>query len=819
MELKHQEILDKMTLEQKCALLSGSGEWNSRGFKKAGIPAMTLSDGPSGVRRQRGAGDHLGLNESVPATTWPSAATMANSWDPELEEQVGAALGEEAKALGVNVLLGPGLNTKRSPLGGRDFEYFSEDPYLAGKMAAACVRGVQSSGISACPKHFAANSQELRRMASNSVMDGRTLREMYLTGFEIAVKEGHPKAVMSSYNLVNGEYANENEKILREILRDEWGYEGIVVTDWGGSNDHTEGVRCGSDLEMPNPGLSSVRALIRDVRKGKLPEAAVDECADRLIDLALSTAIPAEQASGELPEAMKSAHHETARRAAEQTVVLLKNEGNLLPLAEGTSVTVIGEFAEKPRYQGSGSSKVNSTRVDTILEELKAQGSALSLDRYAQGYHSLGKPDEALADAAVSAAAEAGKKGEPVLFVFGLDEMKESEGADRTDMKINENQTNLLRRVAQANPRVIAVLCGGSAVGTDWASGVPAVVYCGLGGQAGAGAALSVISGRVNPSGRLSETFPEKYEDTPNCRYFLHGRKNAEYREGLYVGYRYYDTVKKSVGFPFGFGLSYTTFRYSGLTVTAGGAKFTVTNTGDRAGAETAQMYVHRKGKGDVFHPEQELKGFAKVALEPGESREVEIPFDEYTFRFFNTASGRWECDGGMWEIRVGGSSRDIALTADLPVKRTLTKMPYKGLRLSSYYTGRVQDVPDDEFAALLGGEIPQDKVKIDRNITFGQLIHGRSPIGWLVCGVLTLLMYLSEKKGERNLNLMFVYNMPLRALAKMTEGAFSMGMVDGLVMELKGFWVIGLVRTLAAFIGKLVKDAGLAKTLERQDS
>ena len=509
--MKHTDSITKLNLEQKCALLSGDTVFTTRGYKNAGVPSITLSDGPNGVRKQAGAADHLGLNPSVPATCFPTAATVACSWDPALGEEIGRAMGEEAAAQKVAVLLGPGLNTKRSPLCGRNFEYFSEDPYLSGKMAAAYVRGIQSEGISACPKHFAVNSQELRRMASDSVVDERTLRELYLTGFEIVVKEAHPKALMSSYNLINGIYANENAHLLQDILREEWGFDGAVVTDWGGSNDHALGVKNGSTLEMPAPGGDAVRELLAAVRSGKIAEADVDARLDELLTLVLDTHAAVERHSRSFDA---DAHHALARRAAGESVVLLKNDDALLPLAEGTRVAVIGDFAETPRYQGAGSSAVNSIKVDTFLDCLNDSG--LHSVGFAPGFDRQGKPDAAKQAEAVALAAEA----DAVLLCLGLDEIKESEGLDRADMKLADNQIELLQAVREANPNTVVIVNAGASLETPWLAHCKALVYGALGGQAGAGAMVDVLTGKINPGGKLAETWANAYADTPARDHF-----------------------------------------------------------------------------------------------------------------------------------------------------------------------------------------------------------------------------------------------------------------------------------------------------------
>ena len=802
--MKHADIITKLTLEQKCAMLSGETVFTTRGYKNAGIPSITLSDGPNGVRKQAGAADHLGLNPSVPATCFPTAATVACSWDPALGEQLGRAMGEEAAAQEVSVLLGPGLNTKRSPLCGRNFEYFSEDPYLSGKLAAAYVRGIQSNGIAACPKHFAVNSQELRRMASDSVVDERTLRELYLTGFEIVVKEAHPKTIMSSYNLVNGTYANENAHLLLDILRRDWGFDGAVVTDWGGSNDHALGVKNGSTLEMPAPGGDAVRELLKAVETGKISESDVDARLDELLTLVLDTHAAVENHSHSFDA---DAHHALARRAAAESAVLLKNDGDLLPLAAGTSVAVIGDFAETPRYQGAGSSAVNSIKVDTFLDCLKDSG--LHSVGFAAGFDRQGKPDDAKKAEAVALA----KKADTVLLCLGLDEIKESEGLDRADMKLADNQIELLQAVQQANPNTVVIVSAGASLETPWLAHCRALVYGALGGQAGAGAMVDVLTGKINPSGKLAETWANAHADTPAKDNFAGAGRTVQYREGLYVGYRYYQTAGVPVAFPFGYGLSYTSFAYSELKADARSVTLTVTNTGSRAGAEIVQVYV-AKPDAQIFRPAQELKAFTKVWLEAGESKTVTLPLDDKTFRYWNTKTDSWEVEGGTYELRVGASAADIRLTAAVEVNGTSAPNPYAGKALPHYTSGKVQRVPDDEWETLLGRPIPADTVKIDRNMTLGELNHSRSPLCWLVWAVLTMMLNASYKRGKPNLNVMFQYNMPLRALAKMTSGAISMGMVDGIVLEAKGFWVIGLLKVIVEAVKNIILNAQLESRL-----
>ena len=728
--MKHEEMIKKMTLEEKAAFLSGKGEWQTWDFERLGIPSMYCSDGPHGIRKQAGAGDHLGLNPSLPATCFPTAATMANSWDPALGEEIGRALGEEARVQDVHVVLGPGLNIKRSPLCGRNFEYFSEDLYLAGKMAAGYVRGIQSKGRYACPKHFAVNSQELRRMAMNAVVDERTLREIYLTGFEIAVKEGGAKALMTSYNQVNGTYSNENTHLLKDILREEWGYEGIVITDWGGSNDHVKGVAAGSDLEMPTPGMDSARQIVKAVQENRIPEEAVDACVDRLLDAVLTLTGRQEEKPSEFD---KEAHHALAKKAAAQSAVLLKNQEDILPLKPGTHVALIGDFAFEPRYQGAGSSMVNTIKLDKMSELIG--GYDLTVVGMARGYKRDGEADTVLEKEAVDLA----QSVDVVLYCFGLDELSESEGVDRTHMRIPQNQITLLEAMARVNENIVGILSAGAVVEMPWHTSLKALLHGYLYGQAGAGAMLDIISGKVNPSGRLNETYPVRYEDTPAFKYFPSEERNSEYREALYVGYRYYDTAKVRVLYPFGFGLSYTEFQYRDLTVNPEGAEFTLTNTGNRDGAEVAQLYIGMKD-GKVFRPAKELKGFQKVFLKAGESRRVHIPFDDKTFRYWNVRTDQWETEGGTYTIMIGASCLDIRLRTETEIEATTDTYPYYTNRMPSYYSGLIGQVEDQEFQELLGYPIPSGKWNGDLTVNDAicQMYYAKSPAARFVYKKLT---------------------------------------------------------------------------------
>ena len=716
--MKHKDLIDQLTLEEKAALLGGKGEWDSRDIPRLGIPSMIMSDGPHGLRRQAGAGDHLGLNASLPATCFPTAATMANSWDRDLGTEVGVALGEEAKAMGVNILLGPGMNIKRSPLCGRNFEYFSEDPYLAGRMAASYVKGIQSQGVFSCIKHFAVNSQEERRMAMNAVVDERTLREIYLTGFEVAIDE-------------------------------------------------------------------------EAVKNGSLSMEDLDARVDELLDAVLTTT---EAAKGCSEEFDIEGHHALARKAAAQCAVLLKNEGALLPLNAGTKVAVVGDFAFLPRYQGAGSSMVNSTKVETIENLIKDED--LEVTAMCHGYKRSGEADSTLLSEAVKAAESA----DVVLYFFGL-EMSESEGLDRTHMRIPQVQVDVLRAMAKVNPNIVGVISAGSAIEMEWEDSLKAILHGYLTGQAGAGAMLDLLTGRVNPSGKLAETYPMVYEDTPSQPCYPAKERNSDYREALFVGYRYFDTFGKEVRYPFGYGLSYTTFEYSDLKVDEKGVTFTVKNTGASAGAEVAQLYV---GLPDakILRARKELKGFAKVFLEAGEAETVTIPFDSYTFRYWNVKKNGWAVEGGTYAVYVGSSVADIRLQGSLKVAGEDAPVPYDDAKLAAYREGKIQAIPDEAFAELLGGPIPDGSwgSMLTENDAICQLGNAKSGLARFVYKQLEKKKQEADAAGKPDLNVLFIYNMPFRAIGKMTGGQVDKKMVDGMVDAVNGHFFSGLGKVIGGY-------------------
>ncbi|SDM64304.1 glycoside hydrolase family 3 C-terminal domain-containing protein [Paenibacillus jilunlii] len=664
-------LISQLTLEEKAALCSGLDFWHTQGVERLGIPSVMMTDGPHGLRKQAESADHLGLHNSVPATCFPSAAGLASSWNRELIRRVGEALGRECQAGDVAVLLGPGTNIKRSPLNGRNFEYFSEDPYLSSEMAANHIQGVQSQGVGTSLKHFAANNQEHRRMSTDAVIDERTLREIYLASFEGAVKQSQPWSVMCSYNRVNGEYASESETLLTRILRDEWGFEGFVVSDWGAVNERVKALQAGLELEMPSSGGIGGAKIVAAVNSGELSVEMLDLAVERLLSF-IFNAVEQRQENVAFDAA---AHHGLAREVAQESMVLLKNEGSLLPLAPQGTLAIIGEFAKKPRYQGGGSSHVNPTKLDDAFAELQAVAGEATSFLYAQGYE-LGS-DDVNEDLLREARDTAAKSDAAVLFL-GLPDRYESEGYDRSHLSLPASHIALIGAVAEVQENIIVVLSNGSPVEMPWIGKTKAVLEGYLGGQAFGGAVADLLFGVVSPSGKLAETFPVKLSDNPSFLNFPGEGDKVEYREGLFVGYRYYDKKEIEPLFPFGFGLSYTEFEYSNLVLDKTSINdtetvqvtVTVKNTGSRTGQEIVQLYVGDV-ESSVIRPLQELKGFQKVELHPGEARGVSFTLDKRAFAYYNVQLGDWHVESGTFRIGVGASSRDIRLSASLEVAST----------------------------------------------------------------------------------------------------------------------------------------------------
>lgn len=780
------KIIENMTVRQKADILTGKNFWQTKDYEEYGIPSLFLSDGPHGLRRQAAKADHLGLNASIPATCFPTAAAMANSWDEELGEKMGEALGEEAASLDVNVLLGPGICMKRDPRCGRNFEYFSEDPYLAGKMAAAYVRGIQTNGTSACVKHFAGNNQEERRMVTDSVVDERTLREIYLTAFEIAVKEGRTKAIMSSYNKVNGEYSDGNNHLIRDILRGEWGFDGVVISDWAGTDNKVKSTLAGSDLEMPCCRYGA-DDIVKAVECGELDVKYVDGSVERILTLIEQTT------AGEKGKPFdEKAHHELAAKCAQESIVLLKNDG-VLPLKENTKVAVIGDFAKNPRYQGAGSSAVNPTKLENLLDNL----GGVNCIGYEKGFDRYGKDKPALIRKAVKLAL----KADVVVLCLGLDEDTEAEGLDRENIKIPQNQIELFKQVRVFSKKLVLVLSCGSSVETGFCRSSDAIVYGSLSGQAGASAIADVLTGKVNPCGKLAETFPVKLEDCAAFRYFPGKQMTAEYREGPYIGYRYYDTAKVPVAYPFGHGLSYTKFGYSDLSADEKGVTFKITNAGDCDGAEIAQLYVGKRD-GKIFRPAKELKGFKKVFLKKGESATVNIPFDDKTFRYFNVNTNKWEVEGGDYQLYIGASVADIRLETSVQRQGTTENLPYGASLLPSYYSGKVTEVGDGEFAALLGREIPKagydfykkKRMVIHENCTVADLRYSKRWVGRAFSGIIMFGAKFLKYTGNRamaNTIITGVTHQPVRGIAKFC--GLSRRQMEALIMMFNGHFFKGI--------------------------
>ena len=785
--LKHGDIIGKMTLDEKVSLLSGKNFWETMDLKSFGIPSIFLCDGPTGLRKQAKAADQLGLNPSIPSTCFPSSSTIANSWDPSVSESVGSAIGEEALAADVSVLLGPGVNIKRNPRCGRNFEYYSEDPLLAGKMASGFIRGLQSHGIAACVKHFACNNQETRRLTIDSVLDERTLREIYLPAFEIAVKEAGVKAVMSSYNKINGTYANENRHLYR-ILREEWGFKGIVVTDWGGDNDRVEALEAGDDLEMPTTGGETNLDVKAAIEHGQLKEAILDERIDCLLDLILS--LP-KTGSGIHKTFDKATHHLIAQKAAEESIVLLKNDGSVLPLKKGQKVAIVGEFAKKPRFQGAGSSIVNPLKLDSILGCAKEYD--IDLVGYEPGFERYGKASDKLIKKAVALASRA----EIVVTFIGLDEITEAEGIDRGNIRLPDNQRELISALYHTGKKIVLVINCGAVIEMPFEDRASAIVHGYLGGEAGARAMLNVLTGKVNPSGKLAETYSYGYTDVPSADHFARNDKTVEYREGIYVGYRYFTSAGIDVRFPFGFGLSYTKFAYSGLQISPTGVSFKITNVGKVAGKEIAQLYIGLKD-GKVFRPVQELKGFSKVTLEPGETKDVTIAFDDRSFSYFNVKTSTFEIEEGDYDILIGSSCEDVRLSGKLHQNGTSAPNPYDPVLLPHYYSHKVRSVPNEEFELLIGHKAPltgqmfirKNRILIDYNSSVSDLRYSKGWTGRLFSwGIRTAIKLLRAigKRSDANTLIMGVYYQPMRGLSRMTGGGICWKQLDGLILMFNG--------------------------------
>ena len=778
-----------MTLEEKASLCSGLTFWKTKPIERLDVPSVWMSDGPHGIRKEK---QNAGTNVMKPAETatcFPPAVTTASSWDTDLIEEVGSAIAEEAKALKVSTVLGPGVNIKRSPLCGRNFEYFSEDPFLAGRMGASFVHGVQKNGIGVSVKHFCANNQEYLRMSIDTLVDERALREIYLSAFEHIVKTEQPSTIMSSYNCLEGKHLTDHKRMLNDILRDEWGYEGIVVSDWGAMNDRVESIKAGNDLEMPgNKGMND-RHIIKAVQDGTLDEAELDKVVLRMLKFADKCKA---SETDNAPQNLE-AHHSLARRAAEGGAVLLKNDNNALPINKDQSVAVIGALAKNLRYQGSGSSHINPPKTGSFLEAMDNAGQKYE---YAEGYSLKGDGyKEKLIKEAVKVA-----KGKDVVLVFiGLTDAYESEGFDRKHINLPESHNILMEELAKVNENLIVVTaCGSPIKVSKWVDKAKAILNVYLGGQAGGEATYNLVYGLVNPSGKLAETFPYRNHDNIVSRYFPMGPRTVEYRESIYVGYRYFDTANKQVQFPFGHGLSYTTFEYSDLTLSSDAISendgLTVTlkvkNTGDRAGAEVVQLYV-QDVESTIFRPVKELKGFKKVFLEAGEETTVTFTLDSRSFAYYNVLINDWHVESGDFNILIGASSKDIRLTGTVNVTSANPDAPVPDYREKAnyYYSTEAEAekkrIPAEQFEYLYGKPLVENKpyergeFTIDSSITqisctgFGKFLYNLLVFGSQFVAI-----------GTENPDMITqsVKDMPLRSFSGFTGGLVSQMSVDGIV-------------------------------------
>lgn len=819
--MKHAEIVEKMSLEQKAAFVSGFDYWHLEEAPELGLPKIMVTDGPHGLRKQntdKKSSDGIGLGNSVPATCFPTAATSSCSWDEELLRQEGEALGEECLKEKVSVILGPGTNIKRAPVCGRNFEYFSEDPYLAGKCSARLINGVQSKGIGTSLKHFACNSQEAYRMIINEVIDERALREIYLTAFEIAVKEAQPWTIMNSYNRINGVYASQNGWLQEKVARGEWGFEGLFVTDWGSSVDRIPGLQNGTDLEMPSSGTLNTEKIIAAVKSGELDENVLNERVDNVIHLIEKSKPVLEQEHTYDVDA----HHALACKIAEGSIQLLKNDDAILPIQKGQKIAVIGEMAKAPRYQGAGSSVINPTKMENAYDNLVALGMDVT---YAQGYNKgTDKADGTLENEAVAAA-----KNADVAIVFaGLTEEIEGEGYERESIELLGSHNQLIEKVAAANPNTVVVLAGGSVVLMPWLNSVKGLVNSGLSGQAGGKAVANILTGKVNPSGKTSETYPLAYEDNPTYGNYPGVPVISEHKESVYIGYRYYDTAKKDVQFPFGYGLSYTTFEYSDLELSSANIKdtddlvvtFKIKNTGDVDGAEVAQIYVADQ-ESTIYRPVKELKGFKKVFLKAGEEKEVSVTLNQRAFAFYNVDLQDWQVETGLFDIMVGASSRDIRLTKSVNIISECTAaIPDYRKTAPAYYSADLAAIDDAQWSAVYGGELPareRDKSKpIDLYCCLDDASHTKW--GGKICRLINKIMvkFGSAENGDGAMLAAMATQIPIRNFIAMSMGVFSPKMAEGLLMILNDdkSTAKGLGRILGGLGGALAKLPNLLKSI-----
>ncbi len=826
--MKHPEIVSKMSLEKKAEFVSGFDYWHLEEMQELGLPKIMITDGPHGLRKQREdkkSSDGIGLGNSVPATCMPPAATSACSWDEDLLREEGEALAEECLKEKVSVILGPGTNIKRAPVCGRNFEYFSEDPLLAGKMSAAMINGCQSKGVGNSLKHFACNSQEAYRMVINEIVDERAIREIYFPAFEIAVKEAQPWTIMNSYNRVNGVYSSQNDWMQNKVAREEWGFEGLFVTDWGASVDRVPGLYAGTDLEMPSSGTLNKDNIISAVQNGSLDESVLDERVDAVVDLIIKSK-PALEKEHTFDV---DAHHSVARKIAEGSMVLLKNDDSVLPLKEGQKVAVIGEMAKAPRYQGAGSSVINPTKLDNAYDCLVEAGVNVT---YAQGYYKSAptkKEKNRKSDAELTAEAVSAAKAADIAVVFaGLTEEFEAEGYDRENINIPESHNALISEVAKANPNTVVVLAGGSVVLMPWLSEIKALLNSGLGGQAGGAAVANILTGKVNPSGKTAETYPLSFEDNPVYGNYPGTPIVSEHKESIYIGYRYYDKADKNVLFPFGYGLSYTTFEYSDIKLSAEkindtdtvDVTFKVRNTGAVDGAEITQVYVADK-ESTIFRPDKELRAFTKVFLKAGEEKEVSLTLGKRAFAYYNVNIGDWHVESGEFDILVGASSRDIRLSQTITVVSTVeAQIPDYRESAPAYYTADVAGMNNEQWAAVYGQDIPSNVRDTSQKITLYNCLDDAAHTKWggRICRLIMKIMsgMGSAENGDGAMLQAMALQIPIRNFVAMSMGVFSPKMAQGLldILNDDSSSAKGLGKILAGIPGAIGKLPNLLKSI-----
>ena len=803
--MKYADLIEKMTLEEKASLLSGKDMWHFKGIERLGIPEIMVSDGPHGLRTQKDSGVSTQMNVSVDSTCFPLACSTACSWDRELIKEIGKRIGEEAQKEGVQVVLGPGVNIKRSPLCGRNFEYFSEDPLLSGELGAAFVDGVQSQGVGTSVKHFAVNNQETYRMSVNAVVDERTMREIYLPAFETIVKKSAPATVMASYNLINGQSASENVHVLDDILDKEWGYKGIVISDWGAVNHRVDGVKAGMHVEMPSSGGMNDALIVEAVKAGNLDEKVLDERVDRILDIVFDLYNKRKEgATYDIKE-----HNEFARKAAAECCVLLKNKNKILPLSKKDKILVVGDMAENSRFQGAGSSFINCHKITSALAALKEEGIVYDFE---EGYYRQTRKD---CSKLIKKAVEKAKNYDKVIIFAGLPGEYEAEGFDRKDMEMPASHNQLISEIAKVNKNVVVVLSAGAVVTMPWIDEVKGVLQTGLAGQNSGGATVDVLYGKVNPCGKLAETYPLKLSHVPSSAYFPGDRYNVEYREGLYVGYRYFESVDAPVLFPFGFGLSYTTYDYRDLKLDKTSLKegdtlkvsVTVDNKGDRDGKEIVQLYVKHEGK-TVYMPKIQLRAFDKVNVAAKSSATVTFMLDKRAFAFYDVNEKDWVVESGDYEIAVGGNVRELKCSATVHVEGSVRedeKCTAKGW----YFSPDIKKpVPDDDFASLFkGGKTTRISHKCEKGSftsddSFEDMSHTSGLARFLLSFAKPMIrMSMGVDKYDPNFLMIFevLKTSPLRSLAFSSQGMFNMKMVDGMVIMMNGQFFKGLFALLKA--------------------